>query len=815
MQSIFRSITTSAELPDLVPTGQLRDRVLYTKDTLELLFESSLDVHRLSADVLTSFMKRRLATFWNLRLRKLIPDVADVPGFLDLPLFPTLIGADHVSLQTVRRSGLIADLADHTTLSLAPILDRLDLVLIREDKIYQDLLHIHPSELAQLDLESRHTLSQWLRSRVSSLTEESTLIQMRRLPLWMCSRGGTEEVTEFVSADSLTVVPRTLNLSLLRPYLSANVWYIEEAACHGINHLDVNGPSITYLTPSTLVLGLVLPRQLRVEETGPFVSVLRAVIDFAESSTLQHISVPREDLQMVQPRQLYSFSVELFRQCFRGPRHSTPPFLHQQFLRFEPKFIESAQLQHDITYEAFLECAQSVSQALDNVSDNEVEVPFLERSHALFAYYNNNLPNQLMSSEQEWARLARFRFIPRAAFRRRSNVEGTSLESGCRILPRIVSPHDLVLPDFESVCWSQLARFEPDNLPTPNLIILNQKLGHPTCHNVVEHLKFLALHAAPSYPHALWLLNDLKATYHWLQNNLEQCSPLLAANSAEKLFLNADNPSLDSWVWRGADSLIFDLAYDIPRENIFAVHSFLTNNFRALLNAAGAKTIHDPDLMPLDYSGPVGSADLKSMFSQMWQKGELLDLEFVPLDTRNSIAAVADPGINSLRGHRAFIAACVPHLLESLQSGMRESLSFQYYLDETTAFVASKVIGAPTPTAIVIDLMNWIKFHSEFLYTEKITLPVVPQDDNGDFAGALFVDVLEILPLADRWEMESLKDYLALLLKESGLITPDSHDRAREEARKFSATRLEDYCVRYGERNSSVLNRLSIAFDGN
>ncbi len=84
------------------------------------------------------------------------------------------------------------------------------------------------------------------------------------------------------------------------------------------------------------------------------------------------------------------------------------------------------------------------------------------------------------------------------------------------------------------------------------------------------------------------LLSDLKATYKWMNENVDEIADIKHENR-RTIFLNVDDPDSDPWVWHSALILINN-----PRDigDLRNVKGFL-RNYVNLLKAAGVRTIHE------------------------------------------------------------------------------------------------------------------------------------------------------------------------------------------------------------------------------
>ena len=106
-------------------------------------------------------------------------------------------------------------------------------------------------------------------------------------------------------------------------------------------------------------------------------------------------------------------------------------------------------------------------------------------------------------------------------------------------------------------------------------------------HKQVAHLKVLA-EIGQSHGYRPALLSDLKATYKWLNEHIDDISADIVKESSNRIFLNVDNPDSDEWKWDSAICLVIKDLQDVGQ--LREVKHFL-HKYDDLLKAAGAGTI--------------------------------------------------------------------------------------------------------------------------------------------------------------------------------------------------------------------------------
>jgi hypothetical protein len=178
------------------------------------------------------------------------------------------------------------------------------------------------------------------------------------------------------------------------------------------------------------------------------------------------------------------------------------------------------------------------------------------------------------------------------------------------------------------------------------------------------------------------LLSDLKATYKWLNENVDEiASDIKNANSRE-FFLNVDNPESDQWVWHSASTLVKDL-HDVG--DLHDVKGFL-RNYDSLLEAAGVRTIHKRT------AKPVAATDRTSLhrsrFHELRKLGFEVNVTFKAVDEEHQI----------LPAHKTWLIMNSDHFLEIfVTSGHKESESGKdveiKVPDQYSSLCAKEIIG--------------------------------------------------------------------------------------------------------------------------
>ena len=198
----------------------------------------------------------------------------------------------------------------------------------------------------------------------------------------------------------------------------------------------------------------------------------------------------------------------------------------------------------------------------------------------------------------------------------------------------------------------------------------------------VKHLTVLA-ELGRKHGRRLALLSDLKATYKWLNENVDEIASDIKNANSKEIFLNVDNPNSDLWVWHSASTLVKDL-HDVG--DLHDVKDFL-RNYDSLLKAAGVRTIHKTT------AKPVAAMDRTSLhrsrFRELREQGFEVNVTFKAVDEEHKI----------LPAHKAWLIMNSNYFWETfVTSGHKESKPGQdveiRVPNDYSSLCAKEIIGA-------------------------------------------------------------------------------------------------------------------------
>ncbi|KAJ7074064.1 hypothetical protein C8F01DRAFT_1099109 [Mycena amicta] len=693
------------------------------------------------------------------------PTLAEIESF---PLIPTTDG-DHVSLRQCARDDVLRRPVNHLMLAevvsavektgftfcIMPSPARESSCKHFEITTFLTAIESPSSPFSGLsEIEVNH-LCDWIQAHLYEVEDRDLRATVRTMPIWNARKNGQNIRC---SANELKWLPSGVSPELFDEFMPPGF----AIAAYSNRLCDVMYwlPNRPALTSDTLRQYLTIPNPLSGLYGRTSVNSYSTMLsEFLKLPGTGMVLVPDGELRMRPVEDLYDQSVPLFREAFQSC--TTTRFPHPGLVEGFTEQLQGRGLNFDVDWPAFLLCAETVNADLTqrHLAESVVEA----RATAVYQVYSSTLPGIIMGDVNEWRQLDRLRFIPRLP--QRSTSFSFDPNSHCQPIPHIATPSQLLRAEYEPIAWSQRGLFL--HPPSSNLTSLNKTLGVPTVQEVVNHLTVLALQVAPEHPGNRSLLQQLRATYKWLnENKADDVRQLLISRSTDPLFLNVDDPNEEEWVgqWKSAEQLQFDIPYDY--ENTFKVRGFL-QEYRVLLLAVGAGQHHTVQFNPT--AKAQDSTDLRSVFDEMRKARQRTDLMLLPG------VPGEDFDKDTLGAHWTFLAAAIPHVRMSIE--WHEG-STNTYIFPGTYFGARAVL--------------------DFVYTGKIeATPSEGEDAHMNFLR----DLLELLPGADQWGMSDLKDEVGRVIHKWSLLSSATYWKIEEEADKYDAKGLLAYCHEFKERN--------------
>ncbi|KAG6809588.1 hypothetical protein H0H92_015655 [Tricholoma furcatifolium] len=778
-----------------------------------LLRTPGINVARFSSQSLTlllaDFMEERdvsthdhnmtswIDKFWE-AYKELNADLADISTF---PLIPTIRRGVFTSINNCENRSAVV-LTNHNENALSNILSSLGLVVVERGSksvpvyvsdivlsggafptrlSFEDLLSAMATakdaikRANKLDTDSQEVMSKWfLMHLVGTSAIPGHLVSFaRKLPIWPVAE--PDERTTYRCADKVKMLPRFVTADIPGRFMDQ--------------------PCTTYSAAFKLLDGSVLTfeevfRLLRLPQALPerYISAYQKLLTvFLRSDQIQSglsfesLRVPNSNSVLLHPRDLYARDPFFLAAFEEAPDR----FIFNTFSDMEHQLIIlGMKRQSEINADVFATCARALHDAS---SSTNVDT---ERARVVFRVYSEELPLRIPPRRPDlWSMMNNIRFIPRDISRRKSPFpSGIDPAIYVKNLPVIVSPNELLLPQYESIAWTQRAHFLDPPAQGDRILIANPEFGCPSFHDVVEHLKILARRVARDFPSSHIVLNELEKTYLWLNDRCEGENgseddgnrPLVALHK-EPLFLNVRDPSTDTWEWVAAEHLLLHERVDVG--GYVALKAFL-QPFEHLLWAAGAETVHHPQVPPSS-KPPSDSEQLVSIrkkFSEMRKAKVLTDVVFIAGDNETEI----------LPCHRTFLATYSSFFYDAFSNEMEDNLNVSVCnpklvkVEEHSSRCVSCALGT-----------------IEDAFSEDLDL------------------LIEILELSDFWQMSELHKKAQWLIGTKRLINIETYSRSRcpvfsyelktdkipvkEAAEQYQGKELLEMCSKWRKLNKRLV----------
>ncbi|KIK66157.1 hypothetical protein GYMLUDRAFT_219036 [Collybiopsis luxurians FD-317 M1] len=708
--------------------------------------------------------------FWKTFLKpSRLPFGLKLDHLYEYPLFATQDDQVFVSLASCH-SGVV--LPDPKVPELRALMNELDIFILREHpilssddrrlefsfkKLLQCLFQNCRNPFTRLKGESADWLARWIVQRMMfglGDLDSTHLDFLTTLPLWEAAKNG---LIQRSSAKELRQLPSDIILSRISRFLDP-----EQSVAQHSRELEslwfaLKDDRNRTSSRTDLSAMLSLPYCLSQDDIDDYKYLVEKLIDGRATS----LKVPDGGLVLRSPEELFSSSQPLFRAAFHHSEQVM--FVHPDFQDLQ----ENLDVQRRVTIDVFLQCAQVIQQ--DLLRDQLDEILLRERATIVYDHYSNQLPREIMSDRDTWIILDDISFIPRGT----AGLPGISYDPGpyfAQQYPAVVRPRDLLREKYWSIAWTQRCRF--DIPPAQNLIAVYPDIGVPTAEDVVAHLRVLAIQVSRDHAHDPSLICHLNATYDWLQDNRSAAETVLRGHQNEPIFLNVadiDDP-LEPWEWRSASQLVLNLAYDSGR--FYTIQPFL-HAFKDLLLATGARKRVD---VTYEDEAVFGDED----FERLRASGKLLDIELRP--DPEHLEEDESPNRLRLKAHAAYLAAHVPHIEDAL-TGWNEAT-------ERVLQFPGTYFGA--------------RAFLDIVYTGDIQ---AERTDNEEQAMELLKNLLEMLPVADSWDLPALRKKLGWFITTKYLfIQPETLDMIRREAEEHHATELAQACKDFAEKNADILD---------
>ena len=341
-------------------------------------------------------------------------------------------------------------------------------------------VHLPPGEaeyrFQRLSREHHLEFSLWFRERLSwcyrSLPEtEKTTV--RDLPLWETVQVGLR-TARFVSANMAVAIPEGVSSEVVQLWTAGMTEYVHDDYLLSLMKDPI--PPSTFYTDHLSFPQLMTP-------TPTYKLLLEKVL--YSYTRMPSIRVPNANGRMVPSNELYLSSNTTFANAFASQNGS---FLHPD-LRYLEQQLCGWGLINAVTADSFEACAMAIDRDLKR---GDIRAGAL----VVFHTYNTEMPPKLFGARDSRDALQNLRFIPR---RLDSIRYGSIPTDRYHSLPEIVSPSEILDPDFVSVAWTQRAVCHEE--PSAELRLVNRSIWEPEVSEVVRSLFFCSVvHLSPFLP---------------------------------------------------------------------------------------------------------------------------------------------------------------------------------------------------------------------------------------------------------------------------------------------------------------------------
>ena len=317
----------------------------------------------------------------------------------------------------------------------------------------------------RLDHEHHSEFSLWFRERLRwcyQILSNIEKAKIKDLPLWETVQIGLQ-TARFVSANTAVVIPEGVSSEVVRLWATGTEHVHYD---HLLSLMKSSIPPSTFYTDHLSFPHLMTP-------TLAYRSLLEKVL--RSPTRTPSIRVPNANGVMVPSSELYLSSNTTFANAFASQNGF---FLHPNLSYLEQQLCGWG-LINAITVDSFEACAKAIHQGSRR---GDIRV----RALVVFRTYSIQMPSKLLGAYFSQNALRNLRFIPR---RLGSIRYGTIPTDRYHTLPDIVSPSEILDPDFISEAWTQRAVCHKE--PSAELRLVNRSLWEPEVSEVVCPLLYL------------------------------------------------------------------------------------------------------------------------------------------------------------------------------------------------------------------------------------------------------------------------------------------------------------------------------------
>jgi hypothetical protein len=478
--------------------------------------------------------------------------------------------------------------------------------------------------------------------------------------------------------------------------------------------------------------------------------------------------------------QLYDHSNNIFSSAFRDD--SETKFLHPECRPQRQFFIENGlrgNRDSELDASDYTSCLEAIKHRLES-SQGHLHPTLLSDTETVLEPITKNTYAVRGFDWQSWSKVCQQVAIPAMNdFGTQPSFRRQIMQQRATDKPLVRTFENFVYLKYIDVCWTQtpFPRFDIDEA----ILRMKGLSGRPPIAMVWKHLEHLSSVARTvDGDEIASFIQDVRKTYHYLQDNLNSFRKTDAFIPKTPVWLNVDamNDSLITQndlksCWTNIDALMLHTSMDSPP--LMAVRSFLQPCER-LLQAAGCASIIYPSLaaptnLPATTSTIAGIRELRD-------NDRLLDVTFV-----------ADG--QSIRAHQVVLAAvskyCATH--------------FNGHWD--------------TSDSIVLEDMSYLTLSQmvKFAYEDNIDFDSMrirdQSQDSSDTISNKLQQYIDLLEGANRWVMPALghrveKEMMGCV---RNWIQAGNVLEIAELASRLNAKEIKDYCDDFYKKNQETVDR--------
>ena len=620
-----------------------------------------------------------------------------------------------------------------------------------------------------------------------------------------------------VNAVDALIVPKTLFMPNIRPagpYIVENddVW-LGKLRMLGAKDVNYDEYIADHLVPYITSMPKEEPN--RYKALHKILSLISSNSKWQSSPLAKTPLFPNRNGELCIATNLYDPSEPVFISSFGADQSKFPD------KNFNIQDLKKLGLQSNITRANFTACLDSLEREYRaGVSD-----ALRERAENVWKAFSDRCGRGDISwSGPQVAALANYHFVPVRQFK-----AGEDYRHGIPVNGNehkvLATMNEITLPAYTSIVWTQ--KFLPKHPPAG--WIIERFDFSPTLNQVVNHLVDLATLVSPKCDLAeKEFFEDLKATYRhlsrpdlqqlaseiikghypnapiWLNEGspLEDISPLQKQRFCGLILeKKSTGATVDSLLWLPANHFVEGIAYDASQYNLHDVKTSVIP-YRDLIRLCGLIIVRQTEVRLSPESVTLHSDTILQSLQEMRRSKDTCDMT-IRIEGRDYHVHLVIMAVFS-SFFRNLIAT--QHMWKDLQ--MRTiNLDVSQPGEPSTSTGHSGIAKGSYATAdSVAAVIQWV-------YNGQLNIHDAGIMDNDDAVHARMDDYLDILQLADVWDIPSLKKHVEnRILRNAALfIRIENVREVRDVVKQCNAKEIEKHCEKFENLNKEVVGMISPA----